>query len=111
MPASDLLKLTRKEIAALRAEPGDCIARYRRGLGRVESRPDVLGGEPVFKGTRLSVRHIGGMALAGVPELEMRADYPQLSSEDIAFAALFARIRPLSGRPGRRLRFTRAGVG
>jgi uncharacterized protein (DUF433 family) len=111
MPASDLLKLTRKEIAALRAASDDSLALYRRGLGRVESRPDVLGGEPVFRGTRLSVRHIGGMVLNGVPEAEIRADYPRLSSEDIAFAALFARLKPVSGQPGRRLRLVRAGTG
>lgn len=111
MPASDWLVLTRKEMAALQAEADDCVARYRRGLKRVESRPDVLGGEPVFKGTRLSVRHIGGMVRAGVSELEIRGDYPQLSLDDIAFAGLFARIKPLSERPGRRLRFTRADAG
>ncbi|HJU18125.1 MAG TPA: DUF433 domain-containing protein [Stellaceae bacterium] len=111
MPASNLLKLTRKEIAALRAASDDSIALYRRGLGRVESRPDVLGGEPVFKGTRLSVRHIGGMILAGVPKSEIRADYPQLSLDDIAFAALFAGFKPLPGRSGRRLRLVRADAG
>jgi uncharacterized protein (DUF433 family) len=111
MPALGVLKLTQKEIAALRAEPNDRIALYRRGLGRVESRPDVLGGEPVFRGTRLSVRHIGGMLLNGVPEAEIRTDYPQLSSDDIAFAALFVRLKPLPGRTGRRLRLVRAGAG
>jgi uncharacterized protein (DUF433 family) len=111
VPASDLLKLTRKEIAVLRAASDDSITLYRRGLERVESRSDVLGGEPVFRGTRLSVRHIGGMVLNGVPEAEIRADYPQLSSDDIAFAALFAHLKPLPGRPGRRLRLARAGAG
>jgi uncharacterized protein (DUF433 family) len=110
MPASDLLKLTRKEIAALRAASDDSIALCRRGLGSIESRPDVLGGEPVFRGTRLSVRHIGGMVLAGVPESEIRADYPRLSSDDVAFAALLARLKPVSGQPGRRLRLVRAGA-
>lgn len=111
MLASDLLKLTRKDVAALRGEADDAVALYRRGLGHVESRPDVLGGEPVFKGTRLSVRHIGGMVLAGVPEAEICADYPQLSSDDIAFAALCARIKPGPQRHGRRLRLARASAG
>jgi uncharacterized protein (DUF433 family) len=111
MSASDLLKLTRKEIAALRATSNDSVALYRRGLKRVESRPDVLGSEPVFKGTRLSVRHIGGMVLNGVPEAEIRADYPQLSLDDIVFAALFARLKPHPGQPGRRLRLARADAG
>jgi hypothetical protein len=50
MPASDLRNLTRREIAVLRAEPGDCLAKYGRGLGRVESRPDVLGGGACLQG-------------------------------------------------------------
>jgi hypothetical protein len=41
----------------------------------------------------------------------LRADYPQLSSDDVAFAALFARMKPLSGQTGQRLRFIRAGAG
>lgn len=110
MPVSELPNLTRGEIALLRAEPGDAMGLYRRGLARIESRADLLGGEPVFIGTRLSVRHIGGMALSGVPEREIRADYPQLSSDDITFAALFARIRPLAGKLGKRLRVARAAI-
>lgn len=30
---------------------------------RVESRPDVLGGEPCFRGTRLPVKTIGELAM------------------------------------------------
>jgi uncharacterized protein (DUF433 family) len=64
---------------------------------RVVSDPDVLGGEPVFKGSRLSVRHIGGLPTserAGVLE-----DYPYLTEEDIRFAGVFSRAYPRMGRP------------
>lgn len=80
---------------------------YRRGLGRIESRRDVLSGEPVFRGTRLSVRHIGGMTLNGVPREEIREDYPYLSDDDIAFATIYARMKPRPGRPAKPLRIVR----
>lgn len=57
---------------------------------RIESRPDVLGGEPVFKGTRISVRHVGKLVKKGVPLAELREDFPSLSEDDLVFAALFA---------------------
>jgi uncharacterized protein (DUF433 family) len=75
----NLLNLTPEEAAALQAEAGDRSALYRRGLDRIESRRDMRGGEPAFKGTRLSIRHIGGMALNGAPDADIRTDYPQLS--------------------------------
>jgi uncharacterized protein (DUF433 family) len=77
-------------------------------LDRIESRRDVLSGEPVFRGTRLSVRHIGGMALNGVPTEEIREDYPYLSDEDIAFATIYARMKPAPGRPAKLIRVVRA---
>lgn len=54
------------------------------------SNPHVIGGEPVFRDTRLSVRHIGALAeLAALDEI--RADYPDLSAQDIAYALVFLR--------------------
>jgi uncharacterized protein (DUF433 family) len=64
---------------------------------RVVADPAILGGEPVFKGSRLSVRHIGGM-----PESELPAvleDYPYLNEADIRFARVFAKAYPRMGRP------------
>lgn len=72
---------------------------YDAGRKRAASHPDTLGGEPVFAGTRIAVRQVGKLALRGVPASEIRADYPSLSDDDIAFAAVFSRMRPLPGRP------------
>jgi uncharacterized protein (DUF433 family) len=82
---------------------------YRRGRRRIVSDAAILGGEPVFTGTRISVRHIGRLAARGVPADELRADYPALSTADIAFARLFAGMKRDPGRPRRRLRFRRSG--
>jgi len=99
------------DTAPVRAELAKRLDLYRRGLARIESRRDVLGGEPVFKGTRLSVRHIGGMTVNGAPAEEIQEDYPNLSEDDIAFAAIYARMKPAPGRPAKPLRLVRAPVG
>lgn len=96
------------DTAPVRSEFKERLALYRRGLKRMESRRDVLSGEPVFRGTRLSVRHIGGMVLNGVPAAEIRDDYPNLSEDDVTFAAIYARMKPAPGRPAKPLRIVRA---
>jgi uncharacterized protein (DUF433 family) len=97
------------DTAAIRTESEQRVALYRRGLRRIESRRDILGGEPVFKGTRLAVRHIGGMALRGVPAAEIRTDHPGLSDDDVAFATIFASMKAPPGRPAKPLRLVRSG--
>ncbi len=56
---------------------------------RVQVDPNIMGGEPVFAGTRLTVRHIGGMLLRGGSADEILEDYPYLSDEDLDFACKF----------------------
>lgn len=75
------------------------IELYRRGKERIASSEAVLGGEPVFAGTRLSVRHVGGMRLNGEPVDRILEDYPYLTGEDIEFAAVYAQANPPLGRP------------
>jgi uncharacterized protein (DUF433 family) len=72
---------------------------YKKGLENIASHNAVLGGEPVFAGTRISVRHIGRMADRDVPIEEIQADYPSLTADDIRFAQLYSRMKPGPGRP------------
>jgi uncharacterized protein (DUF433 family) len=71
---------------------------YKNGLGRIVSDKKILAGEPVFRGTRLSVRHVGGMRLNGEPTERILEDYPDLSAEDVEFAALYTAANPGPGR-------------
>ena len=66
---------------------------------RVVNDPSILGGEPVFRGSRLSVRGIGEAANQGTTVDELLQDYPYLKSDDIEFARRFARAYPRVGRP------------
>ena len=81
---------------------------YRKGLDRIVSTPDILSGEPVFKGTRIPLEHIAGLFRKGISEAEIREDYPTLSALDLAFASIHARMGPPPGRPGKPLHFRRA---
>ncbi len=45
--------------------------------------PEILGGKPIIKGTRISVEFILELLGSGVSEDELLRDYPHLSSEDI----------------------------
>jgi uncharacterized protein (DUF433 family) len=67
--------------------------------------PDVCGGKPCIKGTRLWVSLILDLLADGVPEAELLAEYPQLTHEDvlaaIAYGAEAARERILPLPAGR----------
>lgn len=72
---------------------------YRKGLKRTREDDDILNGEPVFSGTRLAVRHIGGMRIEGEPAERIAEEYPELTPDDVEFARLYTEAHPLVGRP------------
>ena len=80
---------------------------FARGKRRVVSSPDILGGEPVFEGTRVSVRHVGKQAKKGVALATLLEDFPRLSEADVEFARIFVELGKPPGRP-RKLKFVRA---
>ena len=96
------------EIDAVESEVNRRVAIYRTGRrDRVASSPDTLGGEPVFTGTRIPVRHVGALVKRGVSIKELSEDFPKLSAEDFEFARMFLELGPPPGRPRKRLRFKR----
>ena len=90
----------------VRSDLYNSLGIYDAGLRKVVSNPEVLGGEPVFAGTRISIRHIGKLVTRGIRTSEIRSDYPSLNDDDIAFAAVFSRMKPAPGRPAK-LKFRR----
>ena len=83
------------------------LSAFRWGRRRIVSKPDVLGGEPVFRSTRISLQHVASLFRKGVPEKEIAEDFPALSSRDLAYARLFSRLGERPGRPRRRLALRR----
>lgn len=85
----------------------DRIGTFLRGRGRIVSRPDVLGGEPVFEGTRISIRFVGERARKGESAAELLEDYPVLGPEDLEFAKMYVALGRPPGRPKKRPKFVR----
>ncbi|MGH9434178.1 MAG: DUF433 domain-containing protein [Terriglobia bacterium] len=50
----------------------------------------ICGGEPVFKGTRVTLRTVLASLAAGDSAGEILADFPSLKAEDIQAAIAFA---------------------
>lgn len=45
--------------------------------------PEILGGKPIIKGTRLSVEFILELLASGMTQAEILEDYPHISEEDL----------------------------
>ncbi len=78
------------------------IKDLRRAEQRVAADADVLGGAPVFVGTRIPVHMIAELLSEGETAETLREGYPRLTEEMIRLAPLYARAHPLRGRPRRR---------
>jgi uncharacterized protein (DUF433 family) len=61
----------------------------------VASDPEIMGGTPVFRGTRIPVDLIADMLAQGASAEEILEGYPTLDQERIAMAPLCARAFPV----------------
>jgi len=85
------------------ADLGEKAARYqeaREDLIAID--PEIMGGTPVIRGTRMTVYSVLGKLDGGDTVEDILSDHPHLSREAIETAALYARTHPLVGRPGGR---------
>jgi uncharacterized protein (DUF433 family) len=57
---------------------------------RIEINPDIMGGKPVIKGTRIPVELVLRKLGSGIEVSELLAAYPHLTAEDIRAAQAFA---------------------
>jgi len=64
--------------------------------------PDIMGGTPVFQGTRIPVDLVADMLAQGATADEILDGYPALDQERPAIAPLYMRAFPRRGRPSRR---------
>jgi len=57
---------------------------------RITANPEILGGKPIIKGTRMSVAFILQLLASHATEDEILLDYPHLSKEDIYACLVYA---------------------
>ncbi len=67
--------------------------------GEVTTDHAVLGGEPVFKGTRIPVRLVASMLNDGASETEILEGYPKLDNRRLELARIWSAAHPQVGRP------------
>jgi uncharacterized protein (DUF433 family) len=84
-------------------EPRRALAASLRDLRRarrlVISDPEIMGGDPVFRGTRVPVHMIAELMAQGRQPAELIDSYPRISAEMIRLASVYAAAYPLRGRP------------
>jgi uncharacterized protein (DUF433 family) len=63
--------------------------------------PEILGGIPVVRNTRIPVYDVAASASAGVSNDRLLAAYSGLTARDVELATLYAEANPQRGRPRR----------
>jgi uncharacterized protein (DUF433 family) len=86
------LRETRRELAM-------SLRELRRASRLVVSDPEIMGGDPVFRGTRVPVHMIAELVAQGSTQAELLEGYPRLTAEMIRLAPVYATAYPLRGRP------------
>lgn len=87
------------EIGAARRKVENQLKRLARIEAMVVSDPEIMGGTPVFKGTRVPVDLVADMLSQGATEEEILDGYPALDKKKIAVAPLYMCAFPRRGRP------------
>lgn len=67
----------------------------------LEINPDVQGGEPVIRGTRIPIRGLAKQIDAGETIEVLLQEYDYIDPDAFEFAVLWASANPRRGRPGR----------
>ena len=81
-----------------RRELATSLRKLRRARELVVSDPDIMGGDPVFRGTRVPV-HLSRHFSRRVRPRRMIEGYPRLTAEMVRLAPLYAAAYPLRGGP------------
>jgi uncharacterized protein (DUF433 family) len=75
------------------------LGRLDQARRMVVTSPDVLGGTPVIRGTRVPVYDVAASVAAGIPVNRILASYPSLDADKVELAAIYAEANPPRGRP------------
>ncbi len=79
------------------------MALYERACETIVRDPDIMGGAPTIRGTRITAQALLGRIESGDTIESILDDYPCLDRETVEAAALYARANPPRGRPAGKL--------
>jgi uncharacterized protein (DUF433 family) len=93
--------LVKIDLREPRRELATSLRELRRARRLVVSDPEIMAGDPVFRGTRVPVHLIAELVAQGSKPAELIDSYPRLTAEMIRLAPVYAAAYPLRGRPRR----------
>jgi uncharacterized protein (DUF433 family) len=93
--------LVKIDLREPRRELATSLRELRRARRLVISDPEIMGGDPVFRGTRVPVHLIAELVAQGSKPAELIDSYPRVTAEMIRMAPVYAAAYPLRGRPRR----------
>ncbi|MGA7686140.1 MAG: DUF433 domain-containing protein [Terriglobales bacterium] len=87
-----LFSVAEKPVIKCNGDPfmGKETTRHSSFADRIVRDPQICGGEPVFKGTRVLLRTILASLAAGDAAEDILADFPTLKADDVWAAIAFA---------------------
>jgi uncharacterized protein (DUF433 family) len=77
------------------------LAALERSATLVTIDPDIRGGDPILRGTRVPVYTLSAMKRQGASDAELLEDFPSLTTESLDAALTYAATHPRRGRPKR----------
>jgi uncharacterized protein (DUF433 family) len=89
----------RVDIASPRRKIVEGLRMLHRANSSVSVSPEVMGGVPVVRGTRIPVQLLAEMVAKGASVEEIVSGYPSLTTEQVRLAVLYAEAHPRRGRP------------
>jgi len=75
------------------------FSKLQQARALVVEDPEILGGVPVVRNTRIPVYDVAASAAAGISSDRLLAAYPGLTARDVELASLYAEANPQRGRP------------
>ncbi|HEY1980527.1 MAG TPA: DUF433 domain-containing protein [Xanthobacteraceae bacterium] len=93
--------LVKIDLREPRRELATSLRELRRARRLVFSDPEILSGDPVFRGSRVPVHMIAELVAQGATQADLLEAYPRLTADMIRLAPVYAAAYPLRGRPRR----------
>jgi uncharacterized protein (DUF433 family) len=78
------------------------LKRLHKAQRMAVSDPEIMGGTPVYRGTRVPVDMVAAMLAQGASTQGVLEGYPSLNQEQVELAPLYVAAFPRRGRPARR---------
>jgi uncharacterized protein (DUF433 family) len=85
------------EVRKARTDLKSAITNYKKAHAMVVQDPEIMGGTPVIRGTRIPVYLVTEMRRQGTSVEEILEGYPSLTREHIGLAELYAHAHPRRG--------------